>query len=311
MLRIVLFMTIFVVGGCASVKYNTSDKAEYLTPTASFHMHLAPFSSADVSMGSAIPVVGTTQRDGHTFRVVRLPDPSASLLNILVNDDGTFEGSAISALNGAMMGVSYRPEPSDVRLVPLNQMAPPRPIVRSETAPAAPDQSLTTDSSNATNIRRVPVNEWANVPCDIVVEERRGECEAEHEQIGIPRDVSAASQAANEPSAVSSCGYAGHGYRPIVDLDGIDASRYECDLSDCQGYASRINPVQNAAAGAVGGALIGAAIGALIGDRSSFARFGAGVGAVQGGVAGAAGSVAAQANVVRNCMVGRGYRVLQ
>ncbi len=155
--------------------------------------------------------------------------------------------------------------------------------------------------------------EWATVPCDIVVENRRAECQAEHERLGIDlnKSVSQAATESSPPDAPKSCGYAGNGYRPIVDTEGVDPEHYECDLADCQSYAARINPAANAAGGAVAGALLGAAIGALFGDRSSFARYGAGVGAVQGGVSAGAESVAARANVVRNCMAGRGYRVLE
>lgn len=58
------------------------------------------------------------------------------------------------------------------------------------------------------------------------------------------------------------------------------------------------------------GALIGAAFGVLIGDNSDTAGFGAAFGAANGALQVGAGSIAAKMNIVRNCMAGRGYRVL-
>jgi hypothetical protein len=310
-MRVVTALALIALCGCASVQYKPPGEVENLTPTSSFTMSLPPLSHAAVPIGSRVPVVGSTERDGKVYRVVRLPDQSAQFLNILINDDGTFQGSAISALDGARMGFSYLPDPPGVRLVAYGTtdattMRPPH-----EVAPHAPSPSQAEASTH--NGSNGVAAEWANVPCDIVVEAKRDQCLAEHERLGIDPNTTAndSMNAADQAEGVPSCGFAGNGYRPIVDLEGVDTSRYECDLSDCQAYAAQINTGQNAVGGAVAGALIGAAIGALIGDHGSYARYGAGVGAVQGGVGAAAGSVAAQATVVRNCMSGRGYRVLQ
>jgi hypothetical protein len=61
-----------------------------------------------------IPIAGTTQRDGKTYRLVTLRNP---YVRFLLNDDGTFEGSAIG-LADARMGYTYSPNPADVMLVP-------------------------------------------------------------------------------------------------------------------------------------------------------------------------------------------------
>lgn len=99
-------------------------------------------------------------------------------------------------------------------------------------------------------------------------------------------------------------------YRPVVDMrDVTNRGQYEQDLADCQNYAAPVSPGASAGAGAVFGAILGAAVGAAVGDHElalEAARFGAIEGAVAGGVAGADTEV----QIVRNCMSGRGYLVL-
>lgn len=99
-------------------------------------------------------------------------------------------------------------------------------------------------------------------------------------------------------------------YRPIIDMKGVDSSRYNQDLTECQQYAQQVSAEGHAVAGAVFGALFGAALGAAVGN-SDLAREVAAVGAIHGGVSGAALGAQSQVNVIRNCMAGRGYRVLQ
>jgi outer membrane lipoprotein SlyB len=99
-------------------------------------------------------------------------------------------------------------------------------------------------------------------------------------------------------------------YRPLVDMrDVADRDQYERDIADCQNYAGSVSPGASAGAGAIFGAILGAALGAAVGDREvaiDAARFGAVEGAVAGGAAGAG----TQVQIVRNCMSGRGYLVL-
>lgn len=99
------------------------------------------------------------------------------------------------------------------------------------------------------------------------------------------------------------------GYRPVVDMQGVDTARYEADLRDCQQYAQQRDPATQAAAGAAIGALLGVALSAAMGSRYS-RNTGAAVGAVSGGASGAAHGAESQIQIVRNCMAGRGYRVL-
>jgi hypothetical protein len=96
-------------------------------------------------------------------------------------------------------------------------------------------------------------------------------------------------------------------YRPIVDTKGVDRVAYENDLKECRAYAEQVDPGANAAAGAVGGAVFGVLVSALLGGSRNY---GAAMGATSGASAGAGASARSQIAIVRNCMAGRGYKVL-
>lgn len=103
---------------------------------------------------------------------------------------------------------------------------------------------------------------------------------------------------------------AGANYRPLVDAK-MSPPNYEGDLAECQAYASQVAGAgTGAATGAVAGALFGAVLAAAAGnryDRGASAR----VGAVAGAAGGGAGGETNQRNVIRTCLAGRGYHVLQ
>jgi len=94
---------------------------------------------------------------------------------------------------------------------------------------------------------------------------------------------------------------------PIVDTKGVDMARYERDKAECEAYATQVSTGQAVGKGAAGGAAVGAAIGAI---ASGDAARGAGIGAVTGGAQSARIADREKANVVSNCLRGRGYRVL-
>ncbi len=104
-------------------------------------------------------------------------------------------------------------------------------------------------------------------------------------------------------------GFGCAGYRPIVDMRGVDMNRYHVDLGECQQYAGQVNPGEHAVVGAAAGAVLGAAIGAIFGNRRDAGRGAAAYGLV-GAAGGGAEGAAAQREIVRRCMAGRGYRVL-
>lgn len=96
---------------------------------------------------------------------------------------------------------------------------------------------------------------------------------------------------------------------PIVDTRGVDPAAHAKDMADCQQYADQVGVAERTAGGAAAGAAVGAAVGAVLGDSHSAGR-GAGVGAIGGGVRGAASGLRERQQVLRNCLRGRGYRVL-
>lgn len=96
---------------------------------------------------------------------------------------------------------------------------------------------------------------------------------------------------------------------PIVDTQGVDMSRYNQDLAQCEAYAGQVNTGGEAGKSALGGAVVGALFGAIVGNSTTVAQ-GAGVGAVAGGAQGAVRGEGEKGQVVRNCLRGRGYRVL-
>lgn len=104
-------------------------------------------------------------------------------------------------------------------------------------------------------------------------------------------------------------------YRPIVDMRGIDQRQYEADLRECQAYARQVSPGAEAIAGAMIGAGVGAVMGAALGSFVGQAGRGAGMGATllggEGLVVGAGRGAQGQIDVIRNCMMGRGYNVLR
>ncbi|HEY3939508.1 MAG TPA: PDZ domain-containing protein [Bryobacteraceae bacterium] len=105
---------------------------------------------------------------------------------------------------------------------------------------------------------------------------------------------------------------------PVIDTKFItDPRLYQADLGDCRALAGQRDPGESAVSGGIGGALLGAAVGALIGyaaGGSHMAAYGARTGAAQYGVAGAQAGAAnasdAQERIMMNCMMGRGYHVL-
>lgn len=96
---------------------------------------------------------------------------------------------------------------------------------------------------------------------------------------------------------------------PIVDQKGVDQAAYQRDLAECQGYADQVAVGKQAGAGALGGAAVGAALGAILGNSDTVERA-AGSGAVVGGARGAVAGTRERSQVVKNCLRGRGYRVL-
>lgn len=106
-------------------------------------------------------------------------------------------------------------------------------------------------------------------------------------------------------------GCAGANVRPIVDLKGKDQASYENDLQQCQSYATQQSGAATTGAVAAGaGAILGAALGLVAGGNRTGIAQTAGVGGVLGGAGGLFEGNKAQENVVKQCLRGRGYNVL-
>lgn len=106
--------------------------------------------------------------------------------------------------------------------------------------------------------------------------------------------------------ALTGCAVRPTYYVPVVDLKDRNQDQYNVDVAECHLLArQRASGGEGAAAGAVAGALLGAVI-APDGYKASFARDGA----VFGGLGGATRAMSGRERIVRNCVSGRGYNVL-
>ena len=114
---------------------------------------------------------------------------------------------------------------------------------------------------------------------------------------------------ATRPTGSPGSGY-GSAYTPIVDMQGVDPARWAADLAECRSYARQVDTTGNAATGAMAGAVLGAALMAAAGGNRRWNSQAAGVGAVEGTAVGLAAGIRKERLVMNNCVVGRGYRVL-
>jgi outer membrane lipoprotein SlyB len=110
---------------------------------------------------------------------------------------------------------------------------------------------------------------------------------------------------------ISSCGSVEDltGNNPIIDSQGVNLAQYNADLQQCENYADEVAIAQKAGSGAVTGAVVGGVFGAVIGN-SDTAKKGAGIGAVGGGARGIGEGIRERERVIKRCLIGRGYRVL-
>lgn len=95
----------------------------------------------------------------------------------------------------------------------------------------------------------------------------------------------------------------------IIDEKGVNMAAYEQDLAQCRAYSEQVLTGEKAAKGAVSGAVVGGLIGAAVGN-SRDAQRAAGAGAVTGGAKGVSQGARDEVQVVKQCLRGRGYRVL-
>ena len=95
----------------------------------------------------------------------------------------------------------------------------------------------------------------------------------------------------------------------IIDTRGVDESVFKKDYSECSDFAKNIDLTERTLKqGAVAGAT-GAAVGAIIGGEEAAKKIG-GSAAVLNAVEGNLDGRNEQAKIIKNCLRGRGYKVL-
>ena len=111
--------------------------------------------------------------------------------------------------------------------------------------------------------------------------------------------------------SIAVVGCAGADVRPLVDMKGVNEAAYEKDLQECQAYAKGQSGMgETAAKGAGAGAVVGGLLGLVTGGNKTGIAQAAGAGAVIGAAGGAFTGNQSQEGVVKRCLSGRGYRVL-
>lgn len=103
----------------------------------------------------------------------------------------------------------------------------------------------------------------------------------------------------------------GSDYVPVVDMQGVEPTKFDSDLEDCRRYARSIDVGRSALAGAAGAAAFGAILAAALGGRRADSLALARSGLFTGAVEGTAAAGGKQQNILLNCLVGRGYRPLE
>lgn len=105
-------------------------------------------------------------------------------------------------------------------------------------------------------------------------------------------------------------GVAGCAYRPVVDTKRSDMTHYETDLGECRQIAEKgPGAGTGAAVGAAGGYAVGQVFARATGRANVASESGRG-GAVLGAAGGAGAGARNQRQIIKNCMIGRGYAVL-
>ena len=107
------------------------------------------------------------------------------------------------------------------------------------------------------------------------------------------------------------CSNMGSQYVPVVDKKGIDENQYQQDLAECQNLSTETEASgANGAKKAAGGAAVGALLGLVSGGNSTNIAQAAGIGGVIGGASGLYSGNSEKQNIIRRCLSGRGYKVL-
>lgn len=93
---------------------------------------------------------------------------------------------------------------------------------------------------------------------------------------------------------------------PIIDTKGVDQEELAIDWRECEAYSEEVRIAQGVAKGSATGGAIGAIVGAIDGDVAEDAAYGA----LYGGTRSGLDADRDKQRVFKQCMRGRGYRVL-
>ena len=97
--------------------------------------------------------------------------------------------------------------------------------------------------------------------------------------------------------------------KPVIDTKGVNMSQYEIDLEECSTFSEDISTGKSIVKGAATGAAVGAVIEAITDDVRS-RRDAIEVGAVSGGAQSGVRAVREKQQILKRCLRGRGYKVL-
>lgn len=97
--------------------------------------------------------------------------------------------------------------------------------------------------------------------------------------------------------------------RVIIDTRGVDMEQYHDDLMECSVFADEVPVGKETGKSTVVGAAVGSAVGAIFAGGEGAAK-GGGAGAVTGAYRGSSGAKREQSRVIKTCLRGRGYQVL-
>jgi len=95
---------------------------------------------------------------------------------------------------------------------------------------------------------------------------------------------------------------------PIIDTKGVDPDMLAQDWDECEAFTEEIDVATGVGKGAALGTAVGAATGAVSNRREVDEA--AGLGAIYGGTRSGLDADREKQKVFKNCMRGRGYRVL-